>query len=195
MPITKASALANGATHSSTIGNARTLRAPPARRREDALAVLVADHARIAQLFERFDGLESSGPRKASIVLRLCDEIDVHSRIEEEIFYPSVRAAFVRDDVVDAAAVEHETARAMTGQLRLLRPDDLHYDAKVRVLGEYVRHHVEVEEDAIFPHALAMDADLVALGRALKARRRQLHLAGGGRRRFALIACPGSAGA
>lgn len=195
MPITKASAAAKGATHPSTIGHPRSLRSPRPRRREDALAVLAADHARITQLFERFDSLESSGPRKASIVLRLCDEIDVHARIEEEIFYPSVRMAIARDDLVDEAGIEHDTARTMTGQLRLLRPGDFHYDAKVRVLGEYLRHHVEFEEDAIFPHARAINMDLVALGRALKARRRQICVTGRGRPRFALIASPRGVGA
>jgi hemerythrin-like domain-containing protein len=144
------------------------------RRREDALDVLADDHERIAQLFTRFDKLASNGPRKASLVERICEEIDLHSRIEEEIFYPSVRAAIDDDALMDEAAVEHETAKSMVAQLRALRPGDFHYDAKVSVLGEYIRHHVEHEERAIFPRARRTTLDLIALARALKARRRQL---------------------
>ena len=154
--------------------NEPRFRAPATRRREDALDVLADDHERIAQLFARFDQLASNGPRKASLVERICEEIELHSRIEEEIFYPSVRAAIDDDALMDEAAVEHETAKSMVAQLHALRPGDFHYDAKVSVLGEYIRHHVDHEERAIFPRARRMTLDLVALARALKARRRQL---------------------
>jgi hypothetical protein len=164
-------------------------RAP--RRREDAIAVLVDDHARIAELFARFDRLESNGPRKAALVERICDEIEVHSRIEEEIFYPSVRAAIEDDEAMDEAAVEHETARSMVEQLRALRPGDFRYDAKVRVLGEYIRHHVDQEQRYVFPKARRIHMDLVALGRALRARKRQLRGSSQHRRAFAMAAYPG----
>lgn len=154
--------------------NEPRFRGPAARQREDALDVLADDHERIAQLFARFDQLASNGPRKASLVERICEQIELHSRIEEEIFYPSVRAAIDDDALMDEAAVEHETAKSMVAQLRALRPGDFHYDAKVSVLGEYIRHHVDREERAIFPRARRMTLDFVALARALKARRRQL---------------------
>ena len=165
-----------------------------ARRREDALSVLADDHARVAELFARFDRLESNGPRKAALVERICDEVEIHSRIEEEIFYPSVRAAIHDDDLMDEAAVEHETAKSMVEQLRALRPGDFHYDAKVKVLREYIRHHVDREQRDIFPRARRIDTDLVALGRALKARKRQLKGAAASHRSSAMTAYPGGIG-
>ena len=157
-------------------GARRTARELPSRR-EDAIALLLDDHARIRQLFVRFEGLLSSGRQKAALVTRICDEVELHARIEEEIFYPSVRALIAADELMDEAAVEHEVARALIAQLRPLRPGDFHYDAKVVVLDAYTRHHFDREEQRIFPRARDLRIDLVALGRALKARRRQLKCA------------------
>jgi hemerythrin-like domain-containing protein len=154
--------------------NEPRFRAPGSRRREDALDVLRAGHERIAQLFARFDALASSGPRKASLVERICEEIELHARLEKEIFYPSLRPAIDDQALIDEAAVEHETARSMVALLRALRPGERHYDAKVSMLGDYVRRHADHEEREIFPRAQQMTLDLVALARALKARRRQL---------------------
>jgi hemerythrin superfamily protein len=173
--------------------NEPRFRAQTTRRGDGAVEVLADDHERIEQLFARFDKLESNGPRKASLVERICDEIELHARIEEEIFYPSVRAAIADDELMDEAAVEHETAKSMIDQLRALRPGDFHYDAKVSVLGEYIRHHVDHEERAIFPHARRIGMDLVALGRALKARRRQLKGIVPARRMPGVAAHPGGA--
>jgi len=161
-------------TRRARASNEPRFRAPSTRHGEDALDVLADDHERIAQLFARFERIASNGPRKASLVERICDEIELHSRIEDEIFYPSVRAAIDDDALMDEAAVEHEAAKSMVAQLRALRPGDLHYDAKVSVLSAYIRHHVEQEEREIFPRARRMALSFVALGRALKARRRQL---------------------
>ena len=167
--------------------------APATRRREDALDLLADEHERIAQLFARFDKLASNGPRKASLVERICEEIELHSRIEEEIFYPSVRAAIDDDALMDEAAVEHEQAKSMVTQLHALRPGDFRYDAKVSVLSEYIRHHVDHEEREIFPRARRMTLDFVALARALKARRRQLRGAVPSRRAMDGLAHAGAA--
>ena len=166
-----------------------------AARRNDAIAVLADDHARLSELFARFERLVSNGTRKATLVERICGEIELHGRIEEEIFYPIVRAAIDDDALMDEAAVEHETAKAMVDQLRALRPGDFRYDAKVRVLSEYVRRHVEDEERQIFPRARRIAMDFVALGRALKARRRQLELAAPRRRAAVVGAYSGAIGA
>jgi hypothetical protein len=163
---TKGASTGNGA-HPGVRG-----RAP--RRAGDALALLADDHARVAQWFARFAKLRSDGPQKAALVLRICDAIELHARVEEEIFYPTVRALIGDDDLMDEAAVEHEAVKSLVEQLRALRPGDFHYDAKVTVLGEYVRHHVDEEQRQMFPKVRRTGIDLIALGRALKARRRQL---------------------
>jgi hemerythrin HHE cation binding domain-containing protein len=145
----------------------------PRAAADNALAVLRADHERVSELFGRFTRLKSNGPQKAQLVERICDELEVHTRIEEELFYPSIRPA-LGTDLLDEAQVEHESAKALIEQLRGMKPGDTLYDAKVTVLGEYVQHHVKEEQDEMFPQVEKMDLDLVALGRALKTRKRQL---------------------
>jgi hemerythrin superfamily protein len=146
----------------------------PRAAADNALAVLRADHDRVNELFTRFERLKSNGPQKAQLVERICDELELHTRIEDELFYPSVRPAIGDDDLMDEAQVEHESAKALIEQLRAMKPGDTLYDAKVKVLGEYVRHHVKEEQDEMFPKVEKIDLDLVALGRALKTRKRQL---------------------
>lgn len=152
----------------------RAARDARTRRDDDAIALLIEDHARIAALFSRFRGLTANGRQKASVVERICDEIELHARVEEEIFYPTVRALIAADELMDEASVEHEVAHALVLQLRSLRPGDFRYDAKVHVLSAYTQHHFECEERHVFPRARATGTDLTALGRALKARKRQL---------------------
>ena len=145
----------------------------PRAAQDNALAVLRADHDHVLELFERFERLKSNGPQKAQLVERICDELELHTRIEEELFYPSIRPS-LEADLMDEAQVEHDSAKALIEQLRGMKPGDTLYDAKVTVLGEYVRHHVQEEQDEMFPKVEKMDLDLVALGRALKTRKRQL---------------------
>jgi hemerythrin superfamily protein len=126
------------------------------------------------ELFARFEKLTSNGAQKGHMVQRICDELEMHARIEEELFYPSARGLLKDDELMDEAAVEHDAARALIDQLRKMKPGEGRYDATVSVLGEYVKHHIEEEQDEIFPRMRSADIDLVALGRAIKARKRQL---------------------
>ncbi len=185
-----------------TGGRAAAKRTPAQRGRADrpvsaraaadhALAVLRADHERVAELFVRFERLKSSGPQKAQLVERICDELELHARIEEEVFYPSVRPLVGDDDLMDEALVEHESLKALIEQLRAAVPGAAQYDAKVSVLGEYVKHHVRAEEQELFPKVAAIDLDLVALGRALKGRKRQLKGEGDAQGLLGLGAFPG----
>ena len=155
------------------------------------LAVLRADHDRVLELFARFDKLKSNGPQKAQLVERICDELELHTRVEDELFYPSVRPAIGDDDLMDEAAVEHESSKTLIEQLRGMKPGDNRYDAIVTVLGEYVKHHVVEEQDVMFPKVKATDLDLVALGRAVKTRKRQLKGDAGVQGLLGLAAFPG----
>jgi len=146
----------------------------PRAASDNALAVLRADHARVEELFARFEKLKSNGPQKAHLVERICDELEMHARVEEELFYPSVRPSIGDEDLMDEAAVEHDSVKTLIEHLRSMKPGDAKYDATVTVLREYVKHHVREEQDEMFPKVKLMDLDLVALGRAIKTRKRQL---------------------
>ena len=109
------------------------------------------------------------------LIATVCEDLKVHTTLAEEIFYPAVRAAIEDEDIMNEAAVEHETAKMLIEQLENMEPDDPNYFATFSVLGEYVMHHVKEEEGEMFPQAKkAKELDLEALGEQLKARKEQL---------------------
>jgi hemerythrin-like domain-containing protein len=98
----------------------------------------------------------------------------VHAQIEEELFYPAIRKLPEAGDMIDEAAVEHQSIKDLVVQLEAMRPGDDLFEAKVKVLSEYVKHHVKEEESEIFPEAKDSDIDLEALGRKLEERKSEL---------------------
>jgi hemerythrin superfamily protein len=142
----------------------------------NAYALLKADHAKVKALFKQFDKIkeEDAGDEKAELVAQICNELTIHTMIEEEIFYPAVRAAVDSQDVMDEAEVEHAGAKDLIEQLEAAEPDDDLYDAKVTVLGEQVSHHIKEEEDKMFPEAKKAKVDAAALGEQLSARKSEL---------------------
>jgi hypothetical protein len=143
------------------------------RSADDALAVLGADHARIAELFVRIGRLKSAGPQKAQLAARLTDELELHIRMEEELLYPSLRVSLGAASVAQAVT-EHAAARELAADVREHPATDTEFDSALAELRACVEQHVHEEETDLFPRVRALELDLVALGRALKARRRQL---------------------
>ena len=100
--------------------------------------------------------------------------LKVHVRIEEEIFYPSVRKAIKDEDLMNEAGIEHDSAKTLIRQLERMKPSDPKYTAAFTVLCEYIEHHVKEEEDEMFPKVRRARVNLQALGRKLMARRIRL---------------------
>ena len=147
------------------------------RSRNDATALLMKDHKDVKALFRRYEKMakaEADGSERQQLANQICQMLTVHATIEEEIFYPAVREADVDEDLLDEAEVEHASAKDMIAQIRSMSPEDDLYDAKVKVLGEYVNHHVEEEEGQLFPLVQQTDIDLDALGAELSARQEEL---------------------
>jgi len=145
----------------------------PARPR-DATALLREDHKLVSGLFEQFESTRS-GAKKQQLAAQICNELTVHATIEEEIFYPAVEAALKDDELVPEARVEHETLKMLIAQVKDGNPDDPMWEARVKVMSEYVKHHVKEEQNEMFPEAKsAKKLDLVALGEQLMARKEQL---------------------
>jgi hemerythrin-like domain-containing protein len=144
----------------------------------DALELLRADHDKVKQLFHEFDKLhgDDDDQRKAELVDDICYELTLHTMIEEEIFYPTLRAAIDDDDMMDEADVEHAGARDLVSQLEVMYPGDDHFDATVTVLGEEVAHHIDKEESDMFAAARAAGIDLDELGERITARKEELDL-------------------
>ncbi|MES2991917.1 MAG: hemerythrin domain-containing protein [Pseudomonadota bacterium] len=144
---------------------------------QDALSLLAADHKEVDKLFKAYEKLvkdEADGDERLEISQQICQMLSAHADIEEEIFYPALRGAMEEDDLLDEAEVEHASVKDLVSQIEEMDPDDDLYDAKVKVLGEYVRHHVQEEENEIFPKARKAELDLAQLGTELQARKQEL---------------------
>lgn len=140
---------------------------------KDAIALLRADHKVVSDLFEQFEKTRSDA-RKAAIVAQICKELTVHTEIEEEIFYPAVKAALKDHELVPEANVEHASVKDLIAQVEGKTPDGEMYDAKVKVMGEFVKHHVKEEQNEMFPKAKKTKLDMVALGAQMAARKQEL---------------------
>lgn len=141
----------------------------------DAIALLKADHRKVEGLFEDFEKATASA-KKAALVRQICTELTVHTKIEEEIFYPACRGK-IEEDTLDEAYVEHDGAKMLIAELMDGAPDDAFYDAKVKVLSEEIKHHVKEEEarsEGMFAQAREAGLDMDALGDAMRARKAEL---------------------
>jgi hemerythrin superfamily protein len=133
------------------------------RRRQDAIALLKADHEKVSQLFEQFDKARSAD-RKRELAAQICRELTVHTRIEEEMFYPAAKAALNDTEMVPEALVEHEGVKQLIDAIQRERQDGEMFEARVNVMAEMVKHHVKEEEQALFPAVRKTELDLVELG-------------------------------
>ena len=140
---------------------------------KDAIALLKADHDAVSQLFDEYEGARSV-PNKKKLVAEICTALSVHAQIEEEIFYPAVKSALKDKLLVPEATVEHAGVKDLIAQFEGTDPDGEMYDAKVKVLSEYVKHHVNEEQNEMFPKAKASSLDMVELGARLAARKEDL---------------------
>jgi hemerythrin-like domain-containing protein len=142
----------------------------------NAIDLLKEDHDKVKKAFKQFEKMDRSDVESCrELVERVCADLRVHTTLEEEIVYPAMREAIEDEDLMNEAAVEHESAKTLIQQLESMEPNDPNYFATFTVLGEYVMHHVEEEEGEMFPQAKkAKDLDLEALGEQMKARKEEL---------------------
>jgi hemerythrin superfamily protein len=144
---------------------------------QDAVQLLTSDHAEVRALFRKYEKLADANATASDRQARaeqICTLLTIHAAIEEEIFYPAARAAGVDDSLMDEADVEHAAAKDLIAQIRAMSPEQDHYDAKVRVLGEQIEHHVEEEQDEMFAKGRGAGMDMAELGKALAARKDEL---------------------
>lgn len=139
----------------------------------DAVRLLEQDHREVESLFSQFRQTEDAGEKEA-LALKICLLLKVHTQIEEEILYPAAREALDEEDMIDEAEVEHGSARSLMAQIEKMEVGEDLYDAKVNVLGEYIRHHVQEEETEFFPVLRGAGLDMMELGGELAARRIEL---------------------
>ena len=144
----------------------------------NALELLKHDHDEVDAMFKQFEEIKDNGDdaEKEQLVAQICDALTIHAQIEETIFYPAARRALQEkgQDLLDEAAVEHQTLKDIVGRLEMAPTSDPLYDAGVKVLSEYVKHHVKEEENELFPKVRQANLDLQAIGQQLAGRKEQL---------------------
>jgi hemerythrin-like domain-containing protein len=123
-------------------------------KRESAIAMLTADHQKVKDLFEEYDSAEESSERK-TIAEQVFHELEIHTQLEEDIFYPAVakKGGDEPKKLVAEARKEHEKVKHLIASLRKLEASDEKYDELFQELMENVEHHVKEEEDELFPIA------------------------------------------
>ena len=153
---------------------------PTTRGEKDACDLLDADHRAVKKMFKEYEELTGSRARGAAqkrmeLARQICHELTVHAQIEEDIFYPALRAALKDTDALAEAEVEHQSAKDLIAQIEGMGEADEMFDAKVKVLGEYVDHHIKEERNELFTKARsARKLDLVAMRDELMARKEEL---------------------
>lgn len=146
---------------------------PASSKAQDATALLKADHELVSELFDEYEVSRSSAKKK-KIVSQICDELTMHAQVEEEIFYPAVKRALKDHELIPEAQVEHATLKDLIAQVEGKEPDGEMFDAKIKVMREYVKHHVKEEQNEIFPKAKSTDLDMMELGAKLSERKEEL---------------------
>jgi hemerythrin superfamily protein len=140
---------------------------------QDAITLLKEDHRAVEKLFKEYEGASGEG-RKEKLARKICLELIVHTKIEEEILYPACEGKIDEDELKEAY-VEHDAAKVLIAEIEdgSGQTDDF-FDAKVQVLSEEIEHHVKEEEGELFPQVRKADIDLESLGERLAERKREL---------------------
>jgi hemerythrin superfamily protein len=152
-----------------TVARKKTVTPKP----QNAIALLRADHKKVSELFEQYEKVRSP-EKKGTIVAQICTELGVHAQIEEEIFYPAVKQALKDKELVPEALVEHGSLKSLIAQVEGVEPDGEMFDAKIKVMSEFVKHHVKEEQEEMFPKAQKTALDMDELGLQLAQRKEQL---------------------
>ena len=140
-----------------------------------AVEILKEQHDKVKKAFKEFEKLDREDTEtQQQLVQTVCEDLKLHTTLEEELFYPAAREALDDEDIMNEAQVEHETAKMLIEQLENMGADDPNFHATFTVLGEYVMHHVKEEESEMFPQVKKTDLDLEELGGRMRARMQEL---------------------
>lgn len=143
----------------------------------DAIDLLDADHKLVQKMFLDYQGMCEDGAPSESrrqLALKICQDLNVHTQIEEEIFYPRVRAAIKDDALMEEALREHAEAKRMISRIQGMAPADGGYDDTVMKLFAAIMDHVMEEREQIFLKARYSTADLRGMVPELYARKKEL---------------------
>lgn len=141
----------------------------------DAVALLKADHRKVEGLFAGFEAAKANSDKQA-LAAQICMELTIHTKIEEDVFYPACEGS-VEEAQLKEAYVEHDAAKVLIAEIEAGHPDDSFFDAKIKVLSEEIAHHVEEEEqrvEGMFAQARKGGLDMDMLGDKMAAEKIKL---------------------
>jgi hemerythrin superfamily protein len=170
-----------GAPHPPTERKTVENTAPRTMKAADAVDLLTDDHLQVSALFKQYEKLakrKAPADQRRTLAATICDMLKAHTTIEEELLYPAARKARVETALLDEADIEHASAKDLIAQIESGSPDDDHFDARVKVLGEYITHHVVEEHTEMFPKCRRANIDLVALRARMEARKAEFDSGG-----------------
>jgi len=139
----------------------------------NAIELLKQDHREVEGYFDEYEDL-TDDDAKAELAEKICNALKMHMQIEEEIFYPQARDATGDEDLLDEALVEHAGAKHLIEEIESMEPGEDLYDAKIRVLSEQIKHHVEEEEGELFPEVESSKIDVGQVGKEIAERKKEL---------------------
>ncbi len=121
---------------------------------KDAITIIKADHRKLEKLFKDYEDLgEKAYKKKEDVSREIITTLTIHAEMEEKILYPKLKPRFKKENdfLVNEAYVEHGIAKELLSAIESMNPEHEYYDAKVKVLGEIVAHHVKEEENELLP--------------------------------------------
>ncbi len=136
----------------------------------DPIQMLIEDHNHVKGNFESFE--QSSDEGKEALLKDTLLALVVHTKLEEQLIYPLMKK--VEEDLIDEAEEEHHVVDFVITELKSMTAEDAKLDAKFKVLGELVKHHIREEEGEMFPKLKKQDIDFEALAQEMIARKREL---------------------
>jgi len=144
-------------------------------RQPEAISMLIEDHQKVQKMFKTFERTEDQ-QQQEQLATQICNELTVHTQIEEQVFYPAAREALDEEEaaLVDEASVEHQVAKDLIEKIKQSRPHDEEYCALVTVLGEYVNHHIQEEQKELFPAVKKTEIDFEALAEEMQQKKQEL---------------------
>ena len=123
----------------------------------DATELLIKDHEKVQELFAQFERSREDAQKKVTLFEKIKNELQMHTKVEEEIFYPAVEELPIEraKDDIERSLQDHEEVDALLDELQSLSPDDADFDGKMSELMEAVRSHIQLEQEEVFKVARA----------------------------------------
>jgi len=139
----------------------------------NAIQLIKRDHKKVEGLFVKFEQAKNASA-KQRICQQVIQELEVHAKLEEEIFYPAVKKHIGEEEMLQEAKQEHQEAKSIMAELRKMNAEDEQFEEKFSELVEGVKHHVEEEEGEMLPKVEQSDMDLAGIGEQLAERKQEL---------------------